>query len=154
MHIVKGDLIHLALTGRFDVIIHGCNCFCTMDAGIARQIRTLFPEAFAADCATIPGDKIKLGTITTVTVRPRNRSLTVVNAYTQFHYAGSGVLVDYPAVESVFKAVKTTFSGQKIAYPKIGAGLARGSWEKIASIIDGQLAGEDHTLVEYSQTES
>jgi O-acetyl-ADP-ribose deacetylase (regulator of RNase III) len=49
----------------------------------------------------------------------------------------------------VFKAVKKKFSGQKIAYPKIGSGLARGNWKKIASIIDSQLAGEDHTLVEY-----
>lgn len=33
--IVKGDLIKLALKGEFDVITHGCNCFCTMGAGIA-----------------------------------------------------------------------------------------------------------------------
>jgi hypothetical protein len=34
-------------------------------------------------------------------------------------------------------------------YPKIGAGLARGDWPTIAAMIDEELAGEDHTLVEF-----
>jgi hypothetical protein len=45
--------------------------------------------------------------------------------------------------------VKRRFAGNRIGYPKIGAGLARGDWSVIAPIIDEQLAGEDHTLVEY-----
>ena len=32
---IKGDLIKLAQKGKFDIIAHGCNCFCTMGAGIA-----------------------------------------------------------------------------------------------------------------------
>lgn len=48
MNIVHGDLIQLALAGQFDVIIHGCNCFCTMGAGIAKAIRQEFPEANAS----------------------------------------------------------------------------------------------------------
>jgi O-acetyl-ADP-ribose deacetylase (regulator of RNase III) len=32
---IEGDLIALSLEGKFDVIGHGCNCFCTMGAGIA-----------------------------------------------------------------------------------------------------------------------
>lgn len=35
MKTIKGDLIQLALANEFDVIIHGCNCFCTMGKGIA-----------------------------------------------------------------------------------------------------------------------
>ena len=29
----QGNLIHLAQTRDFDLIVHGCNCFCTMGAG-------------------------------------------------------------------------------------------------------------------------
>ena len=43
MKVIEGDLIQLALTGEFDVIIHGCNCFCAMVAGIAQSIRSVFP---------------------------------------------------------------------------------------------------------------
>lgn len=42
---VEGDLILLARAGKFDVIAHGCNCFCTMGAGIAPQMA----EAFGCD---------------------------------------------------------------------------------------------------------
>lgn len=37
MQNIKGDLIELALVGEFDVIVHGCNYFCTMGASIAKQ---------------------------------------------------------------------------------------------------------------------
>ncbi|PMU98153.1 phosphatase, partial [Pseudomonas sp. GP01-A4] len=30
---VRGDLLHLARQGDFDVIIHGCNCQCAMGKG-------------------------------------------------------------------------------------------------------------------------
>jgi len=37
MKIIKGDLIELIKKGYFDVVIHGCNCFCTMGSGFAKQ---------------------------------------------------------------------------------------------------------------------
>jgi O-acetyl-ADP-ribose deacetylase (regulator of RNase III) len=52
MKTTKGNLIHLAKAGHFDVIVHGCNCFCAMGKGIARSIKLEFPEAYAADCTT------------------------------------------------------------------------------------------------------
>ncbi len=47
------------------------------------------------------------------------------------------------------KQIKRDFSGKRIGFPKIGAGLAGGDWERIAEIIKTELAGEDLTLVEY-----
>jgi len=41
------------------------------------------------------------------------------------------------------------FPGQRIGYPRSGAGLGGGDWDVIARILDDVLAGEDHTLVEY-----
>ena len=35
---VQGNLIHMALDGHFDAIVHGCNCFSTQKAGIAAQM--------------------------------------------------------------------------------------------------------------------
>lgn len=42
MDVINGDLLRLALGGRFDVIIHGCNCFCVMDDGIAKTVPSRF----------------------------------------------------------------------------------------------------------------
>lgn len=146
---LKGDLLKLATEGRFDVIVHGANCQCVMGAGIARAIRETFPEAYEADLETPKGVRAKLGTISCVRVQRDGRSLWVVNAYTQFHYRGSGVRVDYDAVRSSMRLVKQQFTGTRIGYPKIGAGLARGDWTRLARIIDEELEGEDHTVVEY-----
>jgi O-acetyl-ADP-ribose deacetylase (regulator of RNase III) len=146
---VKGDLIKLAKEGHFDVIIHGCNCFCTMGAGIAKGIKAAFPEAYQADMVTEKGDKGKLGTYSSASVQLSENNLIVVNAYTQFNWRGKGNKADYEAIQAVFKLVKKAYSGKRIAFPLIGAGLAGGDWEKIASIISRELEGEHYTLVQY-----
>ena len=152
MKTVKGDLIKLALEGHFDVICHGCNCFCKMGKGIASQIKQVFPEAYEADKETQLGAMTKLGTFSHVlTRRGCNSYLFVVNAYTQYRYnpryGMSKRMVDYEAVRDVFAKIKDEFHGLRIGYPKIGAGLAKGDWNIISEIIDEELEGEDHTLV-------
>jgi len=150
MKIVKGDLVKLALDGKFDIIIHGCNCFCTMGAGIAKAIKSEFPEAFSADQETEKGDKSKLGSFTKATVTRNGNTIVVVNAYTQFNYRGKGVKADYDAIRNVFKKLKSDFSGKRFGFPLIGAGLAGGNWTTISNIITEELQGEDFTLVEFS----
>ena len=81
MKILKGDLITYALGGRFNCIVHGCNCFNKFGKGIALSIRKIFPEAYVADLKTIEGDKNKLGTISYATVKGGgDNKLIVVNA--------------------------------------------------------------------------
>jgi len=149
MNIVTGDLLRLALDGRFDVIVHGCNCQCAMGKGIALSIKQQFPEAYDADLRTPKGERTKLGTISTAEVERSPARFTVVNAYTQFHWRGENVLADYDAIRLAFRQIKQQFAGRRIGYPKIGAGLAKGDWAMIAAIIEEELAGEDHTLVEF-----
>lgn len=142
MKIIYGDLINLALQGKFDVIIHGCNCFHTMGAGIARQIKQIFPDAYKIDLETPYGDKEKLGKFSYV----KCGKITVVNLYSQFDFRGEHN-VNYDAIRRGFDVIQNLFSGKRIGYPKIGAGLAGGDWKIIAPIIDKELEGEDHTLV-------
>ncbi len=152
MRVVRGDLIRLALSGAFDVIVHGANCFGTMGAGIAKAICDEFPEAYAADLATPKGDRRKLGTVSCAEVVRAEHRFTVVNAYTQFDFRGRGVRVDYDAVQAAFVEIRKQFTGSRIGYPMIGAGLARGDWSRLGPIIEGALRGEDHTPVEYSSS--
>ncbi len=140
---LEGDLILLGREGTFDVIVHGCNCFCTMGAGIAKGIKSQFPEAYESDLKTKSGDQNKLGTFSFAKIG----ELTVVNAYTQFHWRGKSRKADYDAIRQAFQAIKNKFSGKRIGYPAIGAGLAGGDWEVISKIIEEELQGEDHTLV-------
>ena len=98
MHKLKGDLIKLALRGDFDVIVHGCNCFCTMGAGIALAIKSTFPDAYQSDLKPSKGDRSKLGSYSTATIQSKGHQIIVVNAYTQYHYRGPGNKADYQAI--------------------------------------------------------
>ncbi|WP_157216568.1 macro domain-containing protein [Flavisphingomonas formosensis] len=150
MRSVKGDLITLALAGEFDVIVHGCNCQGAMGKGIALAIKQHFPEAYAADRATEKGSRAKLGSFSSATVERQGRSIVIVNAYTQFDWRGAGMKADYDAIRSVMRGIALHFAGYRIGYPKIGAGLAGGDWARISDIIDEELDGLDHILVEFS----
>ena len=146
---IDGDLIKLSQDGHFEVMVHGCNCHCQMGAGIAKQVREECVEAYMVDRLTIPGDKSKLGTISYATIEPIG--FVCVNAYSQYDYTHSKVDADYDAIRSCFKAIKKTFSGQRIGIPLIGAGLAGGNWDIISAIINEELVDEDLTLVRFKQ---
>lgn len=148
MQRVEGDIIELAVEGKLDVLVHGCNCQNAMGRGLARQIRKAFPEAYDEDQLTVPGSRAKLGQISVADVVRGEIRFWVVNAYTQFHWRGVGKKTDYEAVRNAMRLVRVKFAGKRIAYPRIGAGLGGGDWDAISSIIDGELIGEQHTLVE------
>jgi O-acetyl-ADP-ribose deacetylase (regulator of RNase III) len=151
MQIEKGDLVQKAKAGEFDVIVHGCNCFCTMGAGIAKTIKQAFPAAYQADLATVAGDEAKLGSYSAAQVTAGGRALTIVNAYTQYQWRGPGRKADYEAIRHVFQQLKHVYAGQRIGYPALGAGLAGGDWAIIAAIIEEALAGEEHVFVEWAK---
>lgn len=151
MKIIKGDIIKLAQQGQFDVIVHGCNCFCTMGSGIAKAVKSCFPIAFQVDLKTQKGEKAKLGTYSSATVETDNGQLTIINAYTQFNWRGNGRKADYDAIRKVFSQLKSNYSGKRIGFPRIGAGLAGGEWPVISQIIERELCDEDYTLVEFSK---
>ena len=141
---VEGDLVKTA--SDYDVIVHGCNCFCTMGAGIAKTIKDKWPKVYDTDCKTSKGDANKLGRYTMSDVG----DVIVDNAYTQHHYAGYKP-VDYDAIQIVMSRIKIDFAGKKIGMPMIGAGLAGGSWSKIEGIIEKELEGEDVTIVKFKK---
>jgi O-acetyl-ADP-ribose deacetylase (regulator of RNase III) len=160
MRIARGDLVELAATNNFNVIIHGCNCFNTMGAGIAAQIAKRFPEAARVDQMTVKGDPNKLGSYSIAAVRgDYDDALLIVNAYTQYAFGRGYPLVDYDAIQKVFSTVVYNLAclsdNMRIGIPKIGAGLAGGDWKRINTIIETELDGFANpnliTLVEYEK---
>lgn len=139
MKYVIGNLIEMADQGNFDVIVHGCNCFNTMGAGIAAAIRNRWPAAYEADLQTKKGSRQKLGTYTFSTVCDDKavKCYDIINAYTQFTYWDVDDMLSYDAIGSVFNDLKDEYGlNAKIGIPLIGAGLARGDWNYIEEIID------------------
>jgi O-acetyl-ADP-ribose deacetylase (regulator of RNase III) len=116
-----------------------------MGAGIAKGIRSAFPEAYEADQKTEKGDRRKLGTCSVADLG----KLKVVNCYTQFDFRGRGTKVDYEAVRSYMAWIKENYPDLRIGLPLIGAGLAGGDWERIKGIMKEELEGQDVTIVHY-----
>ena len=166
MKYVEGNLLDLAEQGEFDYIIHGCNCFCTMGSGIAKQIKDRYPKAYLVDHLTLEGDLGKLGKFTQAYISGQrentngvtrnlfwNYSFTLINAYTQYYYGGREVHADYDAIFHVFKQIKLLYdmnpqAPARIGIPQIGAKRGGGDWGKIEEIIDG-IGFSDITCVVY-----
>lgn len=149
MNIIHGNLLTLAKQGQFDVIVHGCNCFCTMGSGIANNIRIMWPGAYATDKETPLGDYNKLGTFSKYTTVEQNRTLTIINAYTQYNTSSQPrCLFEYTAFELILQKLTHLFPTSHIAFPMIGAGLAGGDPERIVTMIenfDEQLSSTEGT---------
>ena len=143
---VDGDLLKLAKEGHFDFIVHGCNCFCTMQAGIAKSIKEQYPSAYLTDLRTEKGDIKKLGNYSETKI---NGSFTILNCYTQFHYDAKAKPFDYEAFTLCMRKINYEFAFNKIGLPLIGAGLAGGDWERIKSIIQKELKDMDVTVVKF-----
>jgi len=149
------------------IIVHGCNCQGVMGAGVALQIKNIYPAAYKvyrdkyeSRSNPKPGDGLQmglqLGEITFAEVEPFK---IIVNANTQYSCGGDKRYVDYEAVAQCFEKVErlarmieNTNSGKKldIFFPMIGAGLAGGNWNIISTIIDETVSNDfNKTVVVY-----
>jgi O-acetyl-ADP-ribose deacetylase (regulator of RNase III) len=165
---IEGDLIKLAKEAKFDVIVHGCNCFSTMGAGIAPQMANAFgcdkfemerwgPTIEKLGC--IDYETVVLGEKMTWSLSDykNNRNepeLTVVNAYTQYKYGSNhedGIAnpFDYEAFTTCMRKINHTFKGKHIGMPKIGSGLAGGDWDRIKDIIQAELRDMQVSVIIY-----
>jgi len=163
---VEGNIITLALEGKFDVIAHGCNCLSAMGAGLAPQMAKTFGcdrfkmELKGADinklgCVDFETFVISKGGIWNRRLDEnvnKDPEVTVVNAYTQYKYGrnhsdGVSRPIDYEALALCMRKMNTIFKGLHIGLPQIGAGLAGGDWNRIKGIIIEELTDCRVTVV-------
>lgn len=148
MKVIIDNLV--AHSFKYDAIAHGCNCYCTMGAGIAKDIRINFPAAYEADMQTIRGDLNKLGNYSYAKhIWNDNTELYIFNAYTQFHYDATTKPLNYAALELCMKkiALACELNKLKLGIPLIGYGLAGGDLYRILDIFNKELSKVDTTIV-------
>ena len=121
------------LNSNEKIVVHGCNCFHSMGAGIALQVFREAPKAWLADQMSSLGDRSKMGTYTSGVA---NNGTLVINAYTQFDFTRHKVDVEYDMLEKVIRQICLDFPGETISMPKIGCGLAGGDWNVVEEILN------------------
>lgn len=159
---IDGNLIEEALEGNFDVVVHGCNCFCTMGAGIAPIMAENFGcDKYRLENPKYKGSILKLGQIDFEgrmllegviydVLLGQTANLYIVNAYTQYNYGmRQGPPLDYAALALCFTKINHLFKGKRIGLPQIGCGLAGGDWKTVSDLIKSNLTDCDVTVVIY-----
>lgn len=156
----KGNLLDLAERGKFDIIVHGCNCQNTMGSGIAKEIRERYPEVYDADTRMdqefgASHRYLKLGNYSSVDVYPSAGKFKIINAYTQFNFAPRGLdHFEYDSFRLILQKLWHFYGNYDFGFPYIGMGLAGGDKDQIMAILN-QFAeqvstkGGSVTLVEF-----
>lgn len=132
IHIQRGDLLQSDCT----VIAYQCNCFATMGAGIAKQIKQRYPEAYGSDRRfPIPiGSRKRLGHFSKAQVGDR----LIYNLYGQYRY-GRGKQTELSMLENPVHSMLEDLRQHegKIGFPYgMGAGLAGGDWNEIEKMLE------------------
>ena len=126
---LSGDL----LQSPTDYIAHQANCRGVMGAGLAKQIRTLYPHLFELYCQHcrnyMPTDLLGRAFI-------YNHIITI---FGQLNYGRdrSVVYTDYSALNRAFRSIHNRLPLDKsIAFPfGFGCGLANGDWNIVEKLI-------------------
>lgn len=148
---IQGNLITLAKPPHrmFDVIAHGCNCFCKQKSGLAPQMAKAFgTDKFPKEQESSEGDMEKLGNIE----YQKFEDLYVVNCYTQYGYDVSTKPLSYEALRLCLRKINHRFKGRHIGLPQIGCHLAGGDWNIVRDIIQKELENCDVTIVIYDNS--
>jgi O-acetyl-ADP-ribose deacetylase (regulator of RNase III) len=142
---LDGNLLECAEQGMFEVIVQGCNCQNVFGAGLAKQIRMKYPQAYLADSNA---DRIGVNVLGNVSVA-QCQGFIIVNAYTQKNIGG-GLQTSYEAVRECMKKIRDMYPTLKIGFPKnMCCGLGGGDWGVVSKIIEEELHEMDITFVNY-----
>ena len=147
---INDDLIYKARHGDFNVIAHGCNCFCTMNMGISPLFAKFFHcDKYKWEQPKYKGDINKLGSIDfeSFWLSRHSQYVDVINIYTQYEYGSEKIYLDYEALILGLRKINKIFVGKHIGLPRIGCGCGGGDWNIVDKIIEKELCDMDVTVV-------
>ena len=127
---VKGDLFSV----KSGIIAHGVNTKGAFGSGVAYTMSVTYPEVRERYLEKHRCDGWQLGD---VQVTDLNNGLFIANCATQDDYGLGKVHANYEAIRVCMEKLKrfAKMRNLTISIPRIGAGLAGGSWETIEQIL-------------------
>ena len=139
---VKGNL----LASSCDYICHQVNCQGVMGAGVAKQIKDLWPRAYEEYkkfCETMIWNKqVPLGQAL-ISETP-DTAIKIAHLFAQEHYGRGGRYTSYDAFWQCLHQLRLILKpGETVAMPKrIGCGLGGANWQVIRTMIEEVLGDE------------
>ena len=144
----NGDLLKTDV----DVIIHQTNCQGVMGAGIALQIKNMYPEVYTDYvnfCDTVNDTKKLLGECL---ISETNSGKYVANIFGQDRFLPRGIRhTDYSAFEGALKFLKTWMLANNIKTcgcpDHIGCALAGGDWDGVIHPMLKDIFENDNNII-------
>jgi O-acetyl-ADP-ribose deacetylase (regulator of RNase III) len=157
------------------LFLHGCNAHGVMNSGIAKAVREKWPLSFRVynmiwkDLCDQGEPHLPLGEVYWTVERHdgsnesplyhwrifnRPETMIVANCITQRDYGRDPkrVYVDYDAVARCLKkinALAIAYNIPAIAMPRIGCGLANGSWDRIEPLVRRHIVDADVVVYDW-----
>lgn len=142
LKVVTGDIV----TEAYPIFCHQVNCRGVMGAGLAKQIRSEYPEVYHEYKYVCSNGNAVLGKIQPVET---SDDRICINMYAQYSYGRDRQYTNYDAFKKCLDAVKafvsspqiglkmSYFEKKEVAFPMyIGCGLAGGDWNKIRPMLE------------------
>lgn len=134
METIKKDIFKC----KEDIICHQTNCLGVMGSGLAKQVKSKYPEVFNGYeylCKT----SLAKDLLGTALICEANNGKYIANLFGQINYGKVGQYTDYEALRSAFAELKDFAKEHNlsIAIPyKIGCGTGGGKWREVLKIIN------------------
>lgn len=146
MHEVIGDILTPANGGNPVVVCHQVNCMGVMGAGLAKQIRNRFPDAFRiykSQCNSwshCPSGNLGNAQFYNAS---EDAGYYIANIFGQTAYGTGRRQTDYGALREGLGRVADAFPQATIRIPyKMGCGLGGGDWDIVLDIIQDTLVSK------------
>ncbi|GJF29695.1 Appr-1-p processing protein [Kitasatospora sp. NE20-6] len=138
------------------IIAHGCNDLGGWGKGFVLALSRRWPEPEAAYRAWHrgrSGNDFALGAVQLVEVGPYLRVANIVTQRGMRTGRSSGVPVRYEAIDAGLAALgdHALRLGASVHMPRIGCGLAGGSWTKVEPLVASRLAGRGVAVTVYDR---
>ena len=134
------------------VVVHGCNAQGVMGSGVAKAIRSKYPQVFE-DYKNFKNQfSLELGDCvpTQIIDKEEGLDIVIVSAITQqFYGRDNRRYTNYEAIANIFEGIEDIakhFGHTEIHFPLIGCGLGGGKWSIISNIIEESAPNIDKYL--------
>ena len=130
-----------------EYLLHQTNCCGVMGSGIAKAIRSKYPDVYKEYKQLCEQNKDNKKTLLGTVQAVPSKGKVILNCFGQENF-GPGLQTDYDALRSCFKIINERakeIGFTRVGMPKIGAGLGGGDWKIISAIIDEE--SKDFTSV-------
>ena len=148
MKIIKGDI----LKSDADIICHQVNCMGVMGSGLAKQIRSQYPEVYT-HYKQLCNSKLPKDLLGNTQIVEAHNGGYFANVFGQLKYGTDKQHTDYNALKNGLEIVakRAKQYNESVAIPYgIGCGLGGGDWEFVNEFIKELFEGCDVKLYKFS----